>query len=149
MVKRLIDTDRDWVSVLLRVTLALVIFPHGAQKLLGWFGGAGFGPTLDYFAEALGIPPALTVLVIGLEFFGPIALILGLGSRVAALGIAAVMLGAVFTVHLSNGFFMNWAGAQAGEGFEYHLLALAIAAVVALKGSGGLSLDRRLAARRA
>lgn len=148
MVKRLIDTNRDWVSVLLRVTLALVIFPHGAQKLLGWFGGAGLDPTLDFFAEALGIPPALTILVIALEFFGPIALALGLGSRLAALGIAAVMIGAVLTVHLPHGFFMNWAGAQAGEGFEYHLLALAIAGVVVLKGSGGLSLDRRLAARR-
>ncbi len=148
MVRRLIDTEKDWVSVLLRVTLALVIFPHGAQKLLGWFGGVGFGLTLDYFEQAMGIPPGLTTLVIALEFFGPIALVLGLGSRLAALGIAAVMIGAVVTVHLPNGFFMNWAGAQAGEGFEYHLLALAIAGVVVLKGSGGLSLDRTLAARK-
>ena len=143
MISKLIKTDRNAVSLILRVTLALVMFPHATQKLFGWFGGYGLAGTLQFFGS-LGIPAWLGVLAILVEFTGSIALLIGLFGRVAALGLAGVIAGAVVTVHAPNGFFMNWSGAQAGEGFEYHLLFLAMAAAVALNGSGTLSVDRVL-----
>lgn len=145
MLDKLVRTHDDPVLILLRLSLAIVIFPHGAQKALGWFGGYGFSATVGYFSDTLGIPALLAVLVIAAELLGPIALALGLFTRVAAFGIAAVMSGAVF-FHLDHGFFMNWSGAQAGEGFEYHLLAIALALAVLVKGAGPVSVDRRLAA---
>ena len=129
------------------MALGAVIFPHGAQKLLGWFGGAGLEPTLAFFSDALGIPAALGVLIVLAEFFGGLALIVGAFSRVAAGAIGTIMVGAVLMVHAQNGFFMNWFGAQQGEGFEYHLLALGLAAAVVVAGSGALSLDRVMAQR--
>ncbi len=149
MPSKLITAANDVSSTIARVTLGIVIFPHGAQHALGWFGGAGFGGTIDYFGGVLGIPAFLTVLVIMAELLGSLALILGLLSRAAAAGIALVMLGAVFTVHLENGFFMNWTGMQAGEGVEYHILALGLAIIIMLRGSGAFSIDRMLAARSA
>jgi putative oxidoreductase len=144
MISKLMKTDGDVAGLILRVTLALVMFPHATQKLFGWFGGYGLEGTLQFFAS-LGIPAWLGVLTILIEFAASIALLLGLFGRVAALGVGGIIVGAVVTVHASNGFFMNWTGAQAGEGFEYHLLFLAMAAVVVLKGSGALSVDRMLA----
>jgi len=123
------------------------MFPHGAQKVLGWFGGYGWSGTMGFLTGQVGLPAALAALVIAIEFLAPVALVLGLGTRLAALGIAAVMGGAVVTVHAANGFFMNWSGTQAGEGFEYHLLALGLAAVLVVQGAGRLSLDRWLAPR--
>lgn len=140
----LVATDADAGPAILRLTLALVIFPHGAQKMLGWFGGFGFSGTMDYFTGAIGVPAAIALLVILIEFFGPIALAAGLFTRGAALGIGAVMVGAIAMQHWQHGFFMNWTGQQAGEGFEFHLLVLGIALVLLLKGSGALSLDRVL-----
>jgi len=116
------------------------MFPHGAQHLLGWFGGHGFAGTMGYF-QSFHVPAPLAFLVIIAESFGSLALITGLLSRLSAFGIAAIMLVAIATTHLSNGFFMNWFGAQKGEGFEYHLLALGLAAIVLLRGGGALSLD--------
>ena len=143
MWNKILQTDDDWSATVLRVTLGIAIFPHGAQKLFGWFGGAGLGPALDFF-QSLGIPTALGLLVILGETLGAVALVFGLGGRVMAAAIGAIMVGAVATVHLQNGFFMNWYGAQGGEGFEYHLLAFALASAVAIKGSGALSIDRAL-----
>jgi putative oxidoreductase len=143
MINKLIRTERDVVSLILRVTLALVMFPHAAQKLFGWFGGYGLEASLQFFGT-LGVPAWLGVMAISVEFLGSIALLLGLFGRVAALGLAGVITGAVMTVHAPNGFFMNWTGGQAGEGFEYHLLFLAMATAVVLKGSGAFSLDRVL-----
>ena len=120
------------------------MLPHGAQKLLGWFGGYGFDGTMAFFT-GMGVPAIVAVLIIMTEFFGGIALIVGAGSRIVALGLSGIMVGATATVHASNGFFMNWSGGQAGEGFEYHLLAFAISLAVVVKGSGALSLDRQLA----
>lgn len=139
----LVATREDRTVLLLRVSLALVIFPHGAQKLLGWFGGAGYAATMGFFTQ-LGIPAVLAFLVIAFEFLGPLALLLGFMSRVAAFGIACIMAVAALAVHRPYGFFMNWYGNQQGEGFEYHLLALAIAIAVLHKGSGAASLDRQL-----
>lgn len=120
------------------------MFPHGAQKMLGWFGGPGFSGTMGFFTEQMGIPALFAFLAIMAEFAGALGLITGLLSRVAALGIASVMTVAILTGHLANGFFMNWYGNQKGEGFEYHLLALGLAFVVMIQGSGALSLDRKL-----
>jgi putative oxidoreductase len=143
--RALLRTDVSPTALLLRLALAVVIFPHGAQKLLGWFGGPGFDGTISYLTQMVGLPAIIALLVVVIEFFGSIALAFGFLGRVASAGIAAVMVGAVLTSHLQFGFFMNWAGAQAGEGFEYHLLALAIALAVMIKGSGALSVDRALA----
>jgi putative oxidoreductase len=140
----LFRTDKSVVGLILRLTLAVVIFPHGAQKVLGWFGGQGFTPTLQFFTSA-GIAPALALLDMAAEFLGPLGLAVGLLTRLAAFGIACVMLVAMATVHWSQGFFMNWSGTQQGEGFEYHLLALGIAIALLIMGGGVWSVDRALA----
>lgn len=144
MFSKLIGTSDDYGATLTRVVLGAVMFPHGAQKVLGWFGGYGFGPTLDAFTTQMGIPAPVALLVFAAEFLGGLALILGLLGRVAGFGVLAVMIGAVAMVHLPHGFFMNWSGAQGGEGYEYHLLAAAMAGVVMIKGSGAFSIDRLL-----
>ena len=143
---RLLASDRDLATTVARVTLGLVMFPHAAQKVFGWFGGGGFAGTVGFF-ESLGIPALVATLLIGIELVASLGLLLGVGSRLAALGIAAIMLGAITKVHAANGFFMNWYGTQAGEGIEFHLLVLGIAALVAIRGGGSLSIDRILAGR--
>jgi putative oxidoreductase len=139
----LLETDANIVGLILRFTLAVVIFPHGAQKVLGWFGGQGFKPTVQFFTSA-GIPPVLALLAIAAEFLGPLGLAVGLLTRMAAFGIACVLLVAMVKVHWSHGFFMNWFGTQQGEGFEYHLLALGIAIALLIVGGGTWSVDRAL-----
>ncbi len=139
----LLETDANVVGLILRFTLAVVIFPHGAQKVLGWFGGQGFKPTVQFFPSA-GIPPVLALLAMAAEFLGPLGLTVGLLTRLAAFGICCVMLVAIITVHWPHGFFMNWYGNQKGEGFEYHLLALGIAMALIIMGGGAWSLDRAL-----
>jgi putative oxidoreductase len=145
--RRLVHTREDAVPFVLRVTLALVMFPHGAQKLLGWFGGLGFERTIAAMGSGLGLPPWVTVLIMITEFFGSIALLLGVLTRLAALGIAALMVGAIAMVHAQHGFFMNWFGAQQGEGFEYHLLALGSALALIIGGGGALSVDHAFRTR--
>jgi putative oxidoreductase len=140
MFRRLLSTDTETTSLISRVILGIVIFPHGAQKLLGWFGGYGFGGTMGYFTETMGIPAVFALLAIVAEFFGALGLIFGLLTRIASFGVGMVMVVAA-AMHLENGFFMNWAGGQAGEGYEYHLLAIAIAVVVIIKGGGRWSVD--------
>jgi putative oxidoreductase len=142
LLRRLLATDRDWSATVARVALGAVMFPHGAQKLLGWFGGYGFHGTMGFLTGQAGLPYPIAFLVILIESIGSLALIVGLAGRVAAAGVAAIMVGAIATVHLHNGFFMNWAGTQSGEGFEYHILAIALALVVMLRGSGAASVDR-------
>jgi putative oxidoreductase len=139
----LLQTDDSVAGLILRLTLAVVIFPHGAQKVLGWFGGPGFKGTMEFFTGA-GIPSALALLVMAAEFLGPLGLAVGLFTRLAAFGIACVMLGAIITVHWPHGFFMNWLGTQQGEGFEYHLLVLGIAITLMIVGGGTWSLDGAL-----
>ncbi len=143
MLQRLMRTDDNLGSTLLRLFLGLVFFPHGAQKLLGWFGGGGFARTMSGMT-GMGLPAAIVFLVILIEFFGARSLLLGFLSRVSAVGILAVMLGAVFTVHIHNGFFMNWMGSQKGEGFEYHLLVIGICLALLVLGSGRYSVDRSM-----
>jgi putative oxidoreductase len=141
--KKVMATGNDVALTILRVVLGTVFFAHGAQKMLGWFGGFGFHGTMGFF-EHMGMPAPVAFLVICTEFFGGLGLIVGLLTRIAALGIGVEMIGAIFMVHLPNGFFMNWMGNQKGEGFEYHLLTVAMAAALLLRGAGAFSLDRSL-----
>jgi putative oxidoreductase len=143
----LLQTDSGIAGLLLRIALALVMFPHGAQKALGWFGGHGFKGTLKYFTGS-GIPAVFALLAIAAEFLGPLGLAFGLLTRVAAFGIACVMLVAIVTVHWQHGFFINWYGNQKGEGIEYHLLVLGIAITLMIIGAGAWSLDGLLAGAR-
>jgi putative oxidoreductase len=146
MLRRLIATDNSAATAILRFTLGVVFFAHGAQKMLGWFGGFGFSGTMGFFTNAMHIPAPLAFLAIAAEFFGGLGLILGFLTRIAAFGIAVNMLVAITTVHSAFGFFMNWTGAQKGEGFEYHLLALAMTGFLMIRGGGAFSIDRAIAA---
>lgn len=134
MLKKLIQTKDDFLPFVLRLTLGIVMFPHGAQKLLGWYGGFGFSGTMQFFTQTMGIPAIFAFLAIVAEFFGSLGLICGLLTRVAAFGISCVMLVAIFMVHSQYGFFMNWFGNQQGEGFEFHLLAIGIALALMIRG---------------
>ncbi len=145
MFRKLVSTSNDFTLTIVRLVLGLVFFAHGAQKMLGWFGGYGFHGTMGFFTHQMGIPAPLAFLAICAEFFGGLGLLVGLLSRIAALGIIVNMLVAIATVHHVNGFFMNWTGQQKGEGFEFHLLAIALAIVILIKGSGAISLDRAIA----
>jgi len=142
--RKLICTENDAATAILRLALGVVFFAHGAQKMLGWFGGSGFSGTMSFFTETMHIPAVLAFLAIAAEFFGGLGLIVGLLSRVAALGITVNMVVAIAMVHHQFGFFMNWFGAQKGEGYEYHLLVIAMAVLVILRGAGAVSLDRAL-----
>jgi len=141
-----IRTRNSRVALVARVTLGLVMLPHGAQKALGWFGGEGLRATIEGMGQQ-GIPVALGLAVVSGELLGSLALVVGLFGRLAAAAIFLIMLGAVVLVHLENGFFMHWTGTKAGEGFEYHVLAMGLALVVCMKGSGALSIDRMLTRR--
>jgi putative oxidoreductase len=138
---KLVETPQDLAMTVLRVTLGAVMFVHASQKVFGWFGGPGIEGTLQGFTGKMGIPMPLAILVVLAEFLGSIGLIVGFLGRIAALGILSVMVGAIALVHHRFGFFMNWMGAQPGEGFEYHLLAIAMALAVIIRGSGALSVD--------
>lgn len=145
MWKKILETRNDVGLLLLRLTLGIVILPHGLQKTLGLFGGHGFSGTYGFFTEKMGMPGVVAVLVILAESLGTLGLMVGFLTRLGALGVAAVMSGAIVMVHWQNGFFMNWFGNQKGEGFEYHLLALGIAIVLLIKGGGAVSIDRSIA----
>ena len=144
MFHRIINTSNDFAIAILRLTFGLVFSAHGAQKMLGWFGGYGFSGTMGFFTHQMGVPAPLAFLAICAEFFGGLGLIVGFLSRIAAFGIICNMLVAIVLVHAQNGLFMNWAGNQKGEGFEYHLLAIAIGLLILFKGSGAMSVDRLL-----
>jgi putative oxidoreductase len=124
----------------LRLALGGVIFGHGLQKVFGWFGGYGIQGTMGFFTS-LGMPGALGALVIASDFFGSLLLIAGLATRFAAIAAGAVMIGATLLVHWPNGFFMNWGGAPHGEGYEFHVLAIAMAVSLVLSGGGRASVD--------
>jgi putative oxidoreductase len=145
--KALVETDDRWPGLILRVTLGLVMFPHGAQKLLGWFGGLGFDGTIGLFTQKMGVPWLIAFLVIIGESFVSLALLAGLLTRFVAASLAVIMLGAITMVHMPNGFFMNWFAQQKGEGYEYHLLVIGIAAALLVTGGGRWSVDRVVSER--
>jgi putative oxidoreductase len=142
MFKRLLQTDDNITSFIVRVTVALVILPHGAQKLLGMFGGYGFKATMNYFTSS-GTPAILAFLVILTESIGALLILFGFTTRIWAAMLTVIMLVAM-NIHHVNGFFMNWSGTQAGEGFEYHLLVIGINLALIIKGAGRWSVDRQL-----
>jgi putative oxidoreductase len=144
MFRRLIATDDDIATTILRLVLGVIFLAHGAQKMLGWFGGYGFTGTMGFFTGVLHIPTIFAFLAIAAEFFGGLGLILGLLTRVASFGIFCNMIVAVAMLHHRFGFFMNWTGTQKGEGFEFHLLVLAATAFLMIRGAGAASLDRLL-----
>jgi putative oxidoreductase len=143
--KMLFQTKDDVVSLILRLFLGIVFFPHGMGKLLGWCGGDGFSATYGFFTGTMGIPAVFAVLAILAEGLGSLGLLSGLLTRVAAFGITVNMIVAVYMVHLKNGFFMNWYGKQAGEGYEYHLLVIAIGIALMICGGGKWSVDKVIA----
>jgi len=143
--RTLFQTDEAWSSLILRVMLGVVMFPHGAQKLLGWFGGFGFSGTMGFFTGTMHLPWIVAFLVIIGESFGSLGLLLGFLTRFTAASFAVIMIGAIETVHWPNVFFMNWAGKQAGEGFEYHLLVIGMSLALLLAGGGKWSVDRAIA----
>ena len=145
MFRNWIATTNDWTLTVLRLAAGVMIFPHGLQKTFGAFGGSGYSATMAGFTGPGHIPAVFAFLAIMAEFLGGIGLILGALTRIAAFGVACNMLVAVYVLHWSNGFFMNWNGKQKGEGFEFHLLAVAILIVLIARGAGAASVDRALA----
>src|SRR5882762_2573259 len=141
MLNRLVRTNQDYALTIARLVLGMLFFIHGDQLMLGWFGGCGLSSSVEVVTQHLGIPAPFAFLAICAELFGGLMLIVGFLGRVAALTIICTMAVAVAKVHWQFGVFMNWFGTQKGEGFEYHLLAITIGVVIALRGSGALSLD--------
>lgn len=139
--KAFFNTDASISNLIIRVMLGVVIFPHGAQKLLGWFGGYGLEGTLGFFTNQMGMPTVIAILVILGESLGALGLIAGFLTRFCAAGILIIMTGAIVMSHAANGFFMNWSGKQGGEGFEYHLLAIALCIPLLISGGGMFSAD--------
>ena len=141
----LFSTDPVLSLFLLRVVLGVIFFAHGAQKVLGWFGGHGLKGTVGFMAS-MGLPAPIAYMVCFFEFLGGLGLILGLLTRLDALAIAVVMLGAIATVHWKNGLFINWEMAPGkGHGFEANLAYLTMAAALVLDGAGMLALDQLIA----
>ncbi|HEX8698683.1 MAG TPA: DoxX family protein [Myxococcaceae bacterium] len=149
--ERLLATDRALAPLVIRLAVAVVMFPHGAQKLFGWFNGGGFSGTRAFFIETLNIPAPLAYIAIFTEALAVVGLFIGLLTRPAALGILSIMVGALI-LFPPHGFFMNWSGNQGGEGLEFHLLMIAASLALIISGGGRASLDgwlaRRMGARR-
>jgi putative oxidoreductase len=145
MIHKFFSTDDSLAPLVIRVALGSVMLPHGMQKALGMFGGGGFSATMQGMSQGMGIPSVFVLLIIASEFLGSIGLILGVATRLGAFGVFSIMTGAIFMVHLPHGFFMNWFGNQAGEGFEYHLLAIGMAIALMIAGGGKWSVDRFIA----
>ena len=142
LLAQMLSTNADWLQTVARLVLGVIFFAHGSQKLLGWFEGPGLRSTIRGMTQQLGLPAVLAFGAVGAEFFGGVALIIGLLGRLAAAGILVIMLSAIAMVHGRYGLFLNWFGDREGHGFEYHLLAIALALVIVIRGSGALSLDR-------
>lgn len=140
MIQKIFSTDKDYTGLIIRLTLGLVMFPHGAQKMLGWFGGVGLVNELKLLQE-LDIPWIVALMVILIEFFGAISLLIGFASRLWSIAFAGLFIGIILLEHLQYGFFMNWFGHQEGEGFEYHLLVLGLCIALFVQGSGKHAID--------
>ena len=145
MKNKIFNTNNDWTGLVTRLTIGSVLFAHGAQKMLGIFGGFGFTGTMGFFTDILHLPWLIGFLVIIIEFIGSLSLIAGFGSRIWSAMTIVLMLGIIFTSHIDNGFFMNWFGNQKGEGFEYHLLIIGLSLVTLINGSGKYSVDKIIA----
>ena len=144
MKKKLFTTNNDWTGVIIRLTIGLILFPHGAQKMLGMFGGYGFTGTMGFFTNTMKLPWIIGFLVIIIECIGALSLIAGFASRIWSVLIIILFTGIIFSSHVNYGFFMNWFGNQKGEGYEYHLLVIGLAIATLLNGSGKYSVDEKL-----
>ena len=142
MTQKIFNTNNDWTGFVTRLTIGLIMFPHGAQKVFGWFGGPGYADEMKFFTETLHIPWLIAFTVIIIEFFGSISLIIGFGSRLWAIAMIILFIGIIFIEHVDNGFFMNWHGNQKGEEYEYHLLIIGLSLTTLINGSGKYSIDR-------
>jgi len=142
--KKIFQTNESNASTIIRIVLGLILFPHGAQKMLGWFGGYGFNGTMGFLTGTAGLPWIMAFLVVAIEFFGAIALIVGFATRIVAVGIISLFTGIIATSHLQNGFFMNWYGNLKGEGYEFHLLIIGMAIALLVSGAGKWSVDYAL-----
>jgi putative oxidoreductase len=140
-----LKTSNSPALLFIRVALGIVMFAHGAQKVLGWYGGQGFEKTIETFQTQMHFQPWLTILLMAIEFLGSLGLILGVFTRLAALGIGTSISVCAYMNHLQNGFFMNWFGNQPGEGFEFHILVVGIALALFVSGGGLLSADKLMA----
>jgi putative oxidoreductase len=140
----LFNTNNDYTGFISRLTIGLILFPHGAQKVFGWFGGPGFTNVMNYFTQTANLPRIIAFLVIVIEFVGSLCMILGFATRLWSIAIIILFTGIIFKAHVANGFFMNWFGNQSGEGYEYHLLIIGLALIVLLNGGGKYSLDKYL-----
>jgi putative oxidoreductase len=147
MFRASLRTDGSVSALVLRIFLAAVLFPHGVQKVFGWFGGPGLPAAISMLTVNMHIPLFFAILAIAAEFLGPIGLFFGFLTRIAAFGIAVEMVVAVLLAHFKFGFFMNWFGRKAGEGFEYHLLMIGMAIALIIAGGGLWSVDRALTKR--
>jgi putative oxidoreductase len=127
--------------LVIRLTMAFVMLAHGVQKLFGWFGGYGFDGTMGFFTETIGLPYIVALLIIFTETIGMTLLLLGFLSRYFAIAAIFILLGAI-SFHWSNGFYMNWSGTQPGEGFEFHVVLIALGLILTINGGGIYSLDR-------
>lgn len=137
-----IFNTRDHISgLVLRVTAALVILPHGCQLLFGWFGGMGYAAAMNYFKQTEGLPVMIGFLVILLQFAGSLLILLGTLTRLVSAAMIFLFLGMIVTSHWQHGFFMNWMGTGAGEGFEFHLLVIGLCLSLVMNGAGVYSID--------
>ena len=134
-------SDDNWAGLILRLTIGIIMLPHGAQKMFGLYGGYGFRLTMDYFTRQMNLPAVIAGLVILTELFGSICLIAGFASRLFVFLFLAIMAGAIIRINYKNGLFMNWTGSQNGEGFEYHLLVIGICIGLLFTGGGKYSAD--------
>lgn len=136
------NTNNSWVGFITRLTIGIVLFPHGAQKLLGIFGGYGFSSSMAFFTGTVHLPWIIALSIIIIEFFGSLSFIFGIASRIWAAITIILMLGIILNSHIYNGFFMNWLGTQKGEGYEYHLLVIGLCLATLVIGSGKYSVDK-------
>jgi putative oxidoreductase len=146
MKNQIFGTNGNYASTALRTMLGTIIFSHGAQSLLGWFGGYGMKATLQFLTTAMSVPLVVAIAVILIQFFGSIMLIVGAGTRIAALGIFGIFIG-MASYHFQFGLHMNWGGSKGGEGFEYHILVLGMSIALFILGGGALSVDRKIATK--
>jgi putative oxidoreductase len=144
----LLSTEKNWTGLILRLSIGLILWPHGAQKMLGLFGGFGFSATMDFLISAVHLPWIIAFMVIIIEFIGSLCILAGFASRLWSFAIIILMLGIIFSTHIDNGFFMNWFGKQKGEGFEFHLLMIGLSLALLINGSGIFSADALLMQKR-
>jgi len=141
MKNKIFNTNNDWTGLVTRLSIGLILFPHGAQQMLGIFGGYGFSGSMVFLTGTLHLPWLIAFLVITIQFFGSIFLVTGFASRIWSITLVVIFIGTIFTAHIGNGFFMNWYGTQKGEGFEYALLVVGLSIATLINGSGKYSID--------